>query len=367
MEPAEEDAERPLISREGEQGEQGDEANNNQPSPSPQFLLTSWPLFCCEVDTCCGCCDLQVGAKVIAIMGVVQGLTNSMSISTAGFLAAPTLLIGCLSVGFSLYGFWGAQSLDKRKVAVHFYWLLISTVLLTAVSIARIMTSQQFCSTHNCVIDHLFYPNTGGAVEDSQGNAILPPDRVFPTDKFLQENGLVLGGANNLGSTNSVNLENSDSDGGFKPNVALRTGVTGDNGSSGGHAHHEAIPIYREPCYVEDGMPSQAICTKAHQLSALTTITAAVPLAFYFSFIIQSLYKKIVEWERQGLPVGGINRSNTPMGRPVQIASAIPPMTVYEARSLDGTPVSGRYLEDKGEEELKDRQSPSTPDQARDP
>ena len=61
-----------------------------------------------EADSCCGCCDLQVshhlakrcliepvnlallivslqvGAKVIAIMGVVQGLTNCMSISTAG-------------------------------------------------------------------------------------------------------------------------------------------------------------------------------------------------------------------------------------------------------------------------------------------
>jgi len=316
---------RPLMAEAGGLGEGPDDAIQDIVNDSGcELLLESFACLCFEVDSCCGCCDLQVGAKVIAIMGIVQGLTNCMSISTAGFLAAPTLMIGCLSVGFGLYGFWGAQKYDKKKIRVHFYWLLASIMLLSAVSFGRVYTSAEFCSSHNCVVDHMFYPQ-----KPIEGNFDQP--RIIATDKAAEL--LVEDEGSSLSMTDQAGQKTGFSAVGTN---FVQKSIDPD-AHSGAAAHMQAIPIYREPCYVASGQPSLTVCAQAHKLSAYTTICATVPLNLYFAFIIRSLYLKV---KRGDLPEEEPNR---PIGRPIQVGHAIPPMTTYEASQLNGSPASGRY------------------------
>ena len=100
---------------------QNDDDGASQSTQIPEeFSYMDWRYY--EADTCCGCCDVQVstpndvplnagaavlreqssqrmslfpqlGAKVIAIMTVVQGLTNCMSIGTAGCEPPPPVLL----------------------------------------------------------------------------------------------------------------------------------------------------------------------------------------------------------------------------------------------------------------------------------
>jgi hypothetical protein len=234
-----------------------------------------------------------------------------MSINTAGFLAAPTLMVGCLAVAFGLYGFWGAQKCDLKKIRVHFYWLLVSCVLLGAISTARVYTAHTFCEKHNCVVDHMFYPK-------GSHPTIIPAEKT--ANLFVVK-------------------EHSPA----KQAAADKGSTPADSGSSDSSSSQpKAIPIYREPCYVDDGRPSVDICTKAHNLSAITTVAATVPLNLIFAVIIRSLYLKV---KRGELPEAVEIR---PVGRPIQVGHQIPPMAIYEAASLDGTPASGRY--DKPEE-----------------
>jgi len=300
--------------------------------------------LCFEATSCCGCCDVQVGTKIIAIMGVVQGLTSCMSVGTAGFLAMPTLLIGMLSIGFGLYGFWGAQKFDQRKIRIHFYWLVCMAFLLSGVASARLVTAKQFCIDHNCNLDREIYPlprpaiNPNGAkyVQDGRG----PPVAVNKGRYLLAEEGAE--------SSVPIPVNSPARDKVVPP---PRIPAQGGRGP-------QPIPIYHEPCFISNGRPDNKLCTKAHQLSAISTIVITFPLNLYFAFVVRSLYKKVQRGELPGpeafMPV--------PVpARPINVAPQIPPMAVYNAAALDGTPANGQYLSEAALAQAQAAQWPHGP------
>jgi len=306
----------PLITRNNTDPEDGDD------NEGPYLIEWGFP-FCLEVDSCCGCCDVQVGTKVIAIMGVVQGVTHCMAISTAGFLAAPTLLTGCLSIAFGLYGFWGAQKPHARKIRIYFYWLFIVCALLGAICTARVYTSKTFCEKHNCIVDHMYYPS-------EHANAPEPKRMIIPSSKA--ETSLFVVHENNPANHKLVSVEKSDT-------------------SSATKTTPEAppVPVFQEPCYVQNKKPSLKVCREAHNLSAIATIIAIVPLNLFFLLIVRSLYLKVLRNEILPEQVERWHGSTTSFGRPIQVVQQIPPLTVYEATSLDGAPTSGRYFKPPGQ------------------
>jgi len=278
-----------------------------------------------EADTCCGCCDLQTGAKIIAILGIVQGLTSCMSIGTAGFLSMPTLVIGILSIGFGLYGFWGAQKWDKHKIRVHVYWLLCVVVLYAGMGTARLVTAHTFCVDHNCVLEvphpSVKQPQAG----NKASTATLPPG------KYVQ----------GLQSSNSLVQEAAS----FKTTVDLRTAAREAFKADTAKVAPKPKPHYLDPCYLSDGKPSTDSCVKAHQLSAIATMAIGLPLNIYFAFIIHSFYKKV---SRPADHPDYLGPPAMPVpARPVNVVThQIPPMTVYNAAGLNGEPVTRRYLHD---------------------
>lgn len=276
-------------------------------------------------DSCCGCCDLQTGTKIIAIMGIIQGLTSCMAIGTAGFLSMPTLLVGVLSIGFGLYGFWGAHKFDPHKTRIHCYWLMTVILLYVGMSIARMATANQFCMHHNCVLETTSnVPTKAGlpAGKYVEGSTLLQEGASFKTKVDLTRK------ADHISHAQNAKQEKS------KP--VPHPGTTQSKLKG---------PIYLDPCYLRNGLPAVDLCTKAHQLSAIATMAIAVPMNVYFAFIVYSFHVKVdlAILQRPAQPVPA---------RPVQIAGQIPPMSVYNAAGLDGAPVvqpgdtTGGYMHD---------------------
>merc|ERR1711988_750870 len=287
--------------------------------------------ICFEASSCCGCCDVQVGAKIIAIMGVVQGLTNCMSVGTAGFLAMPTLLIGMLSIGFGLYGFWGAQKYDQRKIRIHFYWLVCMAFLLAGVSSARLVTAKQFCLDHNCNLDREIYPLPRPTMPNQAGKYIATSEHGPPALHAPGRYEMVQEAAKE-----SVPIHVDRTPHHSKVQPEARVPPIRKQGP-------QPIPIYHEPCFITNGQPDDKLCTKAHQLSAISTIVITFPLNLYFAFVVRSLYMKV---QRGELP-GPEAQMPTPVAaRPINIARQVPPMAVYNAAALDGTPANGQYMPD---------------------
>lgn len=280
-------------------------------------------------DSCCGCVDLQTGTKVIAIMGIIQGLTSCMAIGTAGFLSMPTLLVGVLSIGFGLYGFWGAHKFDPHKTRIHFYWLMTVILLYVGMSIARMATANSFCMHHNCVLE------TPSKMPTKAG---LPPGKYVTGNALLQE-----GATAKFKET--VDFTKPADKSTHAQNTKQENSKTSPHPQAGTTQSKVKGPIYLDPCYLRDGLPAADLCTKAHQLSAIATMAVAVPMNVYFAFIVYSFHVKVdMEiLQRPAQPVPA---------RPVQIAGQIPAMTVYNAAGLDGAPVvqpgdtTGGYMHD---------------------
>jgi len=208
------------------------------------------------------------------------------------FLSVPTLVIGCVGVTFGLYGFWGAQKCDPNKIRAHFIWLLLSVVLLIAVSWARIYTSRDFCENHNCVVDHMYYTNQAGLSTSQFANlradarSAAGSSVASVPQTTLEEEAVVREGTEGrtLPKQESAprmllvpplphkapppvmkmpplpdSHANHQQQGGHRSLLAKAASV--ESGNSG-----FAIPIYREPCYVDHMKPSAAVCVEAHKL-----------------------------------------------------------------------------------------------------
>lgn len=232
-------------------------------------------------------------------MGVVQGLTNCMSVGTAGFLAAPTLIIGCLGVTFGLYGFWGAQKFDKRKIRAHFIWLVSAVALLLAVAYARIRTAEEFCGKHNCILDHIYYRDASSTLSSAQFAAMQRRSNTIGAlgSPSTQEDDVVaLETATKMSSTPSMGkmppLPKSASSIVDEASSSMRRKLLKAAGEAG--PGKIPTPIYREPCYVDHMKPSVPVCVEAHKLSAWTTVVVTVPMNMYFAYIIYSFYNKVL-------------------------------------------------------------------------
>jgi len=268
-------------------------------------------------------------------MGIIQGLTSCMAIGTAGFLSMPTLLVGVLSIGFGLYGFWGAHKYDPHKTRIHFYWLMTVILLYVGMSIARMATANSFCMHHNCVLE------TPSKMPSTKAG--LPAGKYVTTGDsagLLQE-GAAMRFKEQVDMTKKADTSNLPR----RQNTKQEKSQTGPRPQAGTTQSKLKGPIYLDPCYLRDGLPAADLCTKAHQLSAIATMAVAVPMNVYFAFVVYSFHVKVDAniLQRPAQPVPA---------RPVQIAGQIPPMSVYNAAGLDGAPVvqpgdtTGGYMHD---------------------
>jgi len=243
-------------------------------------------------------------------------------------------------VMFGMYGFWGATKYDKKKIRIHFYWLLVVSVLLSVVGYLRVITATDFCDGHNCSIDHMFHPKAGEVARAQTEGGLLGPgaEHMLDGSNLFQFSGIVPKAPQDKQHTDPVNNLLQE-----PTKAATGRAATGSAAvaSSVGAIPPEGIPVYREPCFLDRyDKPSPFLCTETHKLSAISTIVIAVPLNIFFSFIVRSLYMKVKKGE---LPVVIPESERIVRARPIKIGQPVPPMAIYEAAGLDGKPVDGRY------------------------
>jgi len=337
------------------------EENVADASEESGALINSCSDDCCwEADSCCGCCDVQIGTKIIAIMCVVQGFTQCMSIDAAGYMATPTLIIGAGCIAFGMYGFWGATQYQERKLRVFFYWLVTAAVMLAAVGTARVLTSQEFCATHNCIVERYMYAKPGSEIAKiaqeqsvdsiaqaepgtTAGNSIqlFQVNFAIP-EKHPNQKELLVGDNELSATTKAVEVSKPAVEisppvvKGFNPKAATAAAAANPQVIPLNH-----VPIYKQPCFLTTlDKPSASLCTETQKLTAVTTIMMSVPLYLFFAFVVRSFYRKVA---RKELPVTRPPEERPVRGRPIVVGQPVPPLAVYEAAALDGAPQGGRY------------------------
>jgi len=62
----------------------------------------------------------------------------------------PGMITGVMQLALGIYGYFGAEQCDPRKVRNYFHWLVFTVGLEALYLIAGYLSVEQFCQDHNC-------------------------------------------------------------------------------------------------------------------------------------------------------------------------------------------------------------------------
>merc|ERR1711939_429430 len=80
----------------------------------------------CEQDTCCFCFGVQEGTQVLAITSIVNGILRCIPAAGGkGHMFIPGMITGVMQLCLGVYGYFGAEQCDARKVKHYFYRMLL--------------------------------------------------------------------------------------------------------------------------------------------------------------------------------------------------------------------------------------------------